>query len=65
MNTFRKMIKLKEKRKEHKLTQTELGEKVGVTLCTIFNYESGKRTPNLEMLKKLAAALECSVDDII
>lgn len=37
--------KLKKLREENKMTQTELSEKVGVSLRTIRNYETGDRYP--------------------
>ena len=48
-------------RKELGLTQTELGEKVGVSLRTITSYERGVKKPRVNTLNKLAAALGVSV----
>ena len=59
------MLKLMFKRKEAKLTQEGLGEKVGVLGKTIHNYESGERQPTPDMLRKLADALDCTIDDIV
>lgn len=59
------MEKLKELRKNANLTLAELGEKVGVSLRTIFNYETGARKPNIDMLRKLAKVLDCTVDDLL
>lgn len=61
----KRMLKLMFKRKEAKLTQEELGEKIGVTGKTIHHYENGDRLPNVEDLKKLAEALNCTVNDIV
>ena len=59
------MKNLKKIRLRKGLTQAELASKVGVLNTTICNYESGFREPNLETLKKLAAALECTVDELL
>lgn len=54
--------RLKELRLKKGLTQTELGEKVGVTKQTIINYEKGTTEPSFENLIKLADLLEVSLD---
>lgn len=54
--------RLKEIRIKRGLTQTELGEKVGVKQSTFTNWEKGKREPNFEIVIKLADLLEVSVD---
>lgn len=59
------MRKLAEIRHNQNLTQKQLAEKVGVIRQTIYYYESGARTPRLDMLIKLAIALNCTVADII
>lgn len=46
--------KLKTLRKGRKLTQHELAEKLGVTRCTISNYEVGRRSPHISELKRFA-----------
>lgn len=54
--------RLKELRLKKGLTQTELGEKVGVKQNTFTNWENGKREPNFENLVKLADLLDVSLD---
>lgn len=49
--------RLKETRKANKLTQEELGSKIGVTKVSICCYENGTRTPTLDTLVDLANAL--------
>lgn len=50
--------RLREKRMEAGLTQTELSQRAGVTSRTIQNYELGTRRPgNVEIVKKIADAL--------
>ena len=59
------MNKIRELRKEKKLSQKELGELIHVAPNTIAGYESGIREPNLEKLQKLADVLGVTVDEII
>ena len=54
-----------EKRKCIGLTQKELADQIGVNQSTLANWESGTRSPNVSMLKKLAAALHCTVDELL
>ena len=56
--------RLKELRLKKGLTQTELGEKVGVKQNTFTNWENGKREPSFENLVKLADLLEVSLDSL-
>lgn len=46
-------------------SQNELARLVGLTGSAISQYESGKRKPNIDTLKKIAQALNCTVDDLI
>lgn len=52
-------------RKERKLTQQSLADKVGVHLSQIRRYESGETQPALEVIRKLAIALSVSADMLI
>lgn len=45
---------LQQLRVARKLTQLELAEKLGITRATVSNYETGRRTPHLNELKRLA-----------
>lgn len=56
---------LRKKRIEKGLTQTKLAKSCGFTRQRITNYEAGIREPNIQALKKLAKALECTVDELI
>lgn len=60
-----RMKKLKEARKRKGYTQEELAHLVNVGAMTIYQYESGRRVPNARMLKQIAQALDCNVDDIL
>lgn len=55
---------LKEFREKKGLSQAELGNRVGLKQTTISQYENGSRKPKLAMAKKLADALDVSLDDI-
>ena len=58
--------RLKAKRKEARLSQTELAERVGVTSRTIQNDELGSRKPqNLEVVQRLADALSTTADYLL
>lgn len=59
------MKKLTELRLANNMSQIELSKKVGVTDSAICQYESGKRTPNIKMLKKIATVFNCSVDELL
>lgn len=45
---------LAELRKEQKLTQSELGEKLGVTNKTVSRWETGTYMPPVEILEELS-----------
>lgn len=59
------MTALHKFRKAKGLTQRELAEKLGVTASTITQYETGARKPDIVTLKKLAAILECTTDQLL
>ncbi len=52
-------------RKEAKLTQSELGEKIGITAQAISKWENGTAEPDIAMLKKLADIYGVSISYII
>lgn len=58
-------IRLKEERKGQKLSQKKLGEKANVTESFISKIEAGSKNPSLEVITKLAEALEVSVDYLL
>lgn len=57
--------KLRQLRKERKLTQKELANLIGVKNSVISFYEVGDRTPSLEVLIKLSKALHISTDVLL
>lgn len=52
-------------RKEAGLTQAQLAEALGVTTGAVYKWESGKATPELEMLVDIAEFFETSVDALL
>jgi len=56
---------LKEKRAEHQLTQETLSEKIFVSKKTISNWETGKTTPDLDSLIRLANLFNLSLDNLL
>ena len=42
--------RLKQLRKEHGMTQVQLAEKLGVASGTVAMWETGKRSPNFDMI---------------
>ena len=57
--------RLKELRKINNYTQDYVASALGVIRQTYSHYETGKRTPNSEMLYKLAGLYDISVDDFL
>ena len=43
----------------------ELAEQLGINQSAVAQWETGKTTPSFKRLKKLAEALECSVDELM
>ena len=52
-------------RTAHKLTQAELALKAGCSTLTVSKVETGVVSPRTETARKLAAALSCSVGDLL
>lgn len=57
--------RLKEKRKEYKLTQQAVADKLGITQSTYAYYETGRNEPDIEMLKRLADVFQTSIDFLV
>lgn len=57
--------KMKALRGLHGLTQQDLGDKIGQSKQSIYNYENGKKEPTIKTLYKIAAALNIEFDDLI
>jgi len=54
--------RLKEKRKEVRLTQSDLGDILSLKQTSISEFEAGRAYPSFHALTGLAAALNCSLD---
>ena len=52
-------------RKMAGLTQKEAAKKMGCTQVEISLWETGKRAPTVETIKRLAQLYQCAVDDLI
>ncbi len=52
-------------RKRKGLNQTQLAALIGTRQCAICLYESGKRTPSLQVLRRLSAVLDVAIDDLV
>lgn len=59
------MIKIKELRARHDLTQKELSKIVGCTQQTMSHYENNPRSMSAEVLVKLARYFNVSTDDLL
>ena len=56
---------LAELRKEHNLTQADLGEKLGVTNKTISRWETGNYMPPVEMLEELSNMYNMTINELL
>lgn len=57
--------RIKSERKRAGLTQEKLAKDSGLATITIQQYESGKRQPRLEQLRKIATTLQIPLADIL
>lgn len=57
--------RLQEQRLLRKLSQKEVSLALGVSPSVISNYESGERTPSVEVLMSLARLYRCSTDYLL
>lgn len=58
-------IRLLTVRRQHGLTQLQMAERVGLHVNQIRRYEAGDAQPSLEALKKIALALNVSIDSLV
>ena len=54
---------LKVARERRQLTQTQMADALGVAKSTYSLYESGKREPNVQTIKKISDILNVSADE--
>lgn len=57
--------RLRELRKERKLTQAELGKHINVSKVSISGYENGERTPDTDNLARLADFFGVTIDYLL
>ena len=57
--------KIKHIRKDHKLNQEAFGKLIGISKNAVWNYENNKRTPSLDILKKMSKALNVPITELI
>lgn len=59
------MEQLKQLRKKAGFTQSKLADRINRSAITVFRWEKGERAPDVEELRLLAIALNCSISDLI
>ncbi len=57
--------KIKELRNLNNITQQELANKLGISFQALSNYENNRRTPNVELIKKICVSLNCTTDELL
>lgn len=57
--------RLQEQRSSRNLSQKQVPSSIGVSASVISNYESGERTPSIEILISLAHLYHCSTDYLL
>lgn len=59
------MKNIKERREALHMSQEDLAVKSSVSRVSIARYEAGERIPNVDIAARIAAALGCTVDELI
>lgn len=57
--------KLKSLRREKKLTQKQIADRIGLAISAVSSYESGTRYPSYDVLIKLAQIFHVSTDYLL
>lgn len=57
--------RIRQLRKEKKLTQTELGNNLTIGKSTVSQYENNINTPDIEMMTKIADFFDVSIDFLL
>ena len=65
MDTYVTGNTIRQLRETRKLTQAELGERIGVSSKTISKWETAKGLPDISLLQPLAEALGISVIELM
>lgn len=61
---MRKVTRIKIKRLEKGIPQTELAQKLGIGLNLMSYFESGRAIPPKDLLEKMAEILGCSPEEL-
>ena len=56
---------IKNIRKENKLTQKELADKLGVTYQAVSKWENGKNVPDISIIKEISKMFNVDIDEIL
>lgn len=59
------MNRIKEIRLVNNMKQADLADKLNVTQATVSGWESGRRTPDLETVRRIAELFDCSIDELL
>ena len=57
--------RLKDLRLKRKITQNDVAKCLGISPSIVSSYETGERTPSVEILMSLAAFYRCSTDYLL
>jgi transcriptional regulator with XRE-family HTH domain len=57
--------RLADLRKQHSLTQQQLADRIGMHVVQLRRYEAGTSQPTLDVIRKLATALQVSADMLL
>lgn len=57
--------RLKQKRKEKRLSQDQLAKKMHTSQQFICNYEAGRRNPKIDTIYQFCIALDCDFFDLL
>ena len=57
--------RIKELRKQSGMTQDDLADLLHVTRAAVSSWETGKRTPDIYMLRDIADVFEVSLDELV
>jgi putative transcriptional regulator len=60
----RKVLRLRQLRREREMTQAQLAERIGVGTSFISEIESGEVKPSLDNALALAKVFNCTVDEL-
>ena len=58
-------MSIKQRRLMALMTQRELAQAANISTLSVIRYESGERTPTLDIASKIAKAINCTVDELL